>query len=482
MQERWRRWLAAGIVRPGLTAAWIVLASCGGNNSNDPCSSADQKRWLFSWTNDQYLWYREVPSVDPALYPMPIDYFRVLKTPALTPSGKPKDYYHFALSTADWLAFSQSGVEVGYGAQWFLQAKNVPRKVFVTQTEPGSPAAQQKIDRGAQVLSVDGVDMVNGLDATTLNAGLRPSAANQSHTFTILDNGATTPRTVTLTSTAITSTPVQKVGLIAGTTVGYMLFNDHIATAEGALVSAVNQLKSASATDLVIDIRYNGGGYLAIASELAYMIAGPTPTAGKGFERLVFNDKYPTQDPITGRPLVPTPFYNQTLGFSATPPAGQPLPSLNFSRVFLLTGSGTCSASESIINSLRGVNVTVIQIGSTTCGKPYGFYPQDNCGTTYFSIQFQGVNDKGFGDYTDGFVPTGAGPAGLPGCQVADDFAHALGDPAEGRLAAAVGYRANLTCPPATFAPARQMTAFAPDAGDGLVVTSPWRQNRILTR
>jgi carboxyl-terminal processing protease len=479
LQEGSRGWLAAGIVRPALTAAWIVLASCGGA---DRCSADNQKGWLRSWTNNLYLWYREVPNVDPARYVTPFDYFMALKTPALTPSGNPKDRFHFTWPTAEWKAFSQSGVEVGYGAQWVILSRTPPRKVVVAQTEPGSPAAQQNIDRGAQVLSVDGVDMANGVDAATLNAGLRPSAANQSHTFTILDNGATTQRTVTLTSTAITSTPVQKVGLIAGTTVGYMLFNDHIATAEGALVSAVNQLKSAGATDLVLDIRYNGGGYLAIASEFAYMIAGPTPTASKVFERLVFNDKYPSQDPVSGRPLVPTPFYDQTLGFSATPPAGQPLPSLNFSRVFLLTGPDTCSASESIINSLRGVNVTVIQIGSTSCGKPYGFYPQDNCGTTYFSIQFQGVNDKGFGDYTDGFVPAGTGPAGLPGCQVKDDFAHALGDPAELRLAAALGYRANLTCPPATFAPARQMTAFAPDAGDGLVVTSPWRQNRILER
>ena len=56
----------------------------------------------------------------------------------------------------------------------------------------------------------------------------------------------------------------------------------------------------------------------------------------------------------------------------------------------------TCSASEAIINGLRGVNVQVIQIGSITCGKPYGFYSQDNCGTTYFSIQFKGVNAAGF--------------------------------------------------------------------------------------
>ncbi len=44
----------------------------------------------------------------------------------------------------------------------------------------------------------------------------------------------------------------------------------------------------------------------------------------------------------------------------------------------------------------------MIQIGSTTCGKPYGFYPADHCGTTYFSVQFKGVNAQAFGDYTDG--------------------------------------------------------------------------------
>ena len=50
--------------------------------------------------------------------------------------------------------------------------------------------------------------------------------------------------------------------------------------------------------------------------------------------------------------------------------------------------------------------MTVYQIGLTTCGKPYGFYPEDNCGTTYFSIQFRGVNELGFGDYPDGFSAT----------------------------------------------------------------------------
>jgi carboxyl-terminal processing protease len=195
--------------------------------------------------------------------------------------------------------------------------------------------------------------------------------------------------------------------------VGYLLFNDHIATAEAALVAAVKTLAQLGVFDLVLDIRYNGGGYLDIASELAFMVAGPAATNGKTFDRITFNGKYPTTDPITGRPLAPTPFWSQTQGFSL--PAGQALPSLNPNRVFVLTGNNTCSASEAIINSLRGVGVgvEVILIGAQTCGKPYGFYPQDNCGTTYFAIQFKGVNPLGFGDYADGFVAENAtAPAG----------------------------------------------------------------------
>ena len=163
---------------------------------------------------------------------------------------------------------------------------------------------------------------------------------------------------------------------------------------------------------------------------------------------------------------------------------GQPLPTLNLPRVFVLTGPTTCSASESIINSLRGVDVEVIQIGSTTCGKPYGFYPQDNCGTTYFTIEFKGVNAQGFGDYTDGFAPTnapGLGGTRVPGCSVADDFTHALGDPAEARLAAALAYRLGPGCPaPSGLAPTGPGESFEPTGVDGVVMKPLWLQNRVL--
>ena len=76
---------------------------------------------------------------------------------------------------------------------------------------------------------------------------------------------------------------------------------------------------------------------------------------------------------------------------------GVALPSLNLSRVFILATGSTCSASEAIVNRLRGIDVEVVLIGDTTCGKPYGFYPTDNCGTTYFTVQFAGANAKGLG-------------------------------------------------------------------------------------
>ena len=129
----------------------------------------------------------------------------------------------------------------------------------------------------------------------------------------------------------------------------------------------------------------------------------------------------------------------------------------------------------------------MIEIGSTTCGKPYGFYPEDNCGTTYFSIQFQGVNDQGFGDYPDGFSPanaTGTVGVGVPGCAVADDYGHGLGDPREARLAAALGYLAGQGCPAVSAAPPGELaqSAAAAAANDGELHKSPLRENRILRR
>ena len=453
-----------------------------------PGTVATENDWLRSWTHELYLWYQEVPDIDPNTYSSTANYFDVLKTTQTTASGQPKDRFHFTYPTAVWEALSQSGVQAGYGAQWAVIAGAPPRDIRVAYTEPNSPATAPGVNlaRGATVLAMDGIDVVNANDNASidaLNAAFWPSAAGQSHMFTVQDNGASTTRTVNLTSADITSTPVQNVQTISTGSglVGYMLFNAHIATSEQELIDAITALSNQGVTDLVLDIRYNGGGYLDIASELAYMIAGPAATTGKTFEETQFNDQYTTTNPVTGSPLTPVLFHSTAEGFSAT--AGTPLPTLNLSTVYVLTGTDTCSASESIINSLRGIDVNVIQIGSTTCGKPYGFYPADNCGTTYFSIQFKGVNNKGFGDYGDGFSPANSATVttAVPGCSVGDDFNNALGNPAEARLAAALNYRNTQSCPAASgFASQTLKQQRTAPVAIVSVPKSPWLENRIM--
>lgn len=161
--------------------------------------------------------------------------------------------------------------------------------------------------------------------------------------------------------------------------------------------------------------------------------------------------------------------------FVSTSRSGQPLPTLGLSRVTVLTGPDTCSASESVVNSLRGVGVTVNLVGGTTCGKPYGFYPQDNCGTTYFAIQFKGVNQQGYGDYGDGMAPNA-------GCVVADDFNHQLGDKAEARLAAALALRSSGSCSVSAKTTVQGLEKAAePEAEQPyLPGRSPLRENRLI--
>jgi len=407
---------------------------------------SDEFTFLRGWIDQYYLWYKEVPNVNPLNYSTALDYFDALKTPLLTASGQPKDKYHFTYTTAEWDALSTAGVELGYGINWSVNSgANLPRTWLATEVEPGSPAGTAGVRRGDRLLTVDGADFVNGPDQATvtiLNAGLFPAKANEIHRFTLDRNGATV--SVTLTALAVTSAPVKNTKVIDTPTgkVGYLTFDNHNAVSERALIDSITQLQTAGVTDLVLDVRYNGGGYLDIANELAFMIAGPAQTAGKVFETPIYNDRFAAQKPYL--------FRSTAVGFNSTVAAGSALPTLNLKRVTLLTTADTCSASESIINSLRGVDVQVNLIGGQTCGKPYAFTPVDNCGTTYFSIEFQGVNNKGFGDYADGFAPT---------CNVADDLQHAVGDTSEGLLAAALAYRATGVCPAQTTSTAATMTA-----------------------
>ncbi len=456
-------------------------------------SELSEKLWLRSWSNDTYLWYDEIVDTDPAPYTVP-EYFELLKTNELSASGNIKDKFHYAMSSAEWEQLNQAGASLGYGFNLYLQqaSAGMDRKVTVTFSEPNSPAALASIGRGAVLVSVDGVSIKDANDSDSiniLNAGIFPSVSGKQTDFGVLDLGATEIRNVTLTATSVVSTPVPIASAIPtfSGNVGYIQFNAHIATAERQLVDAINGLKNSDVQDLVLDLRYNGGGLLALASQLGYMIAGEQATQNRTFERLTFNDKYPNRDPVTGEALTPIPFIDQSIGFDPNTLAqGEALPSLNLQRVFVLTTNNTCSASEALMNGLRGIDIDVIQIGGTSCGKPYGFYPTPNCDTTYFSVQFKGVNDKGFGDYSDGFVPS-SNPtlaSDLPGCVLNDDFSQPLGNINERLLSAALYYRDNNRCPALSTSSMGRVAAQAPFIDKGFTledtrVQSKLRNNRV---
>ena len=440
-----------------------------------PGSTALENFWLRAYSFDTYLWYQDLVDINPHSEASTLDaelsargvsqsrysdwlttrkYFELLKSDQLSPSGFPKDKFHFTYDTELWKQLSQSGISAGYGMEFYVVRSSPPRQWLIAYTEPNTPASDAGVVRGLEIASIDGVDFKAGSDIATLNAGLFPKSLGEVHTFVFRDTETQETFSADLESQKITSTPVQAVQVFeVGTQkVGYMLFNDHIATAESMLINAAKLFKQQGVSELILDLRYNGGGYLDIARTLASMIAGAA-AVGKTFEQLQFNDKYPSTNPINGNSLDPYPFTDRVSGleqyFNGTGySAGQRLPLLDLNRVVVIGDAGTCSASEAIINGLKGVGVEVVLIGDSTCGKPYGFYGLDNCGTTYFTIQFRGVNAIGFGDYSDGFSPAGSplGGVELPGCAVADDLTRQLGDPEEGRLAAALNYLDSGNC------------------------------------
>lgn len=445
-----------------------VLSSCpannplcsvvnGGTSSNGGFGNPDQlanictpngeKAWVRAHLNDVYLWYKQIIDVPASNYSSPSAYFDALLV-------KSNDRFSFTGSTEEINNYFDSGAEIGFG----YELVNQNGSLRVTYVQPNSPADQQGLQRGARITGINGAP-IETLSRETQIAALYPDLAGVRTVLDVKDNGAFGTRKVELVSSSITSYPVLQNSVITtpmNRKLGYLVFTDHIATAEAPLISTLTQFQQAGINDLVLDLRYNGGGYLYIANEVASMIGG-SKVQGRVFEQLQFNDKHPEKT-ADSRDL-----------FTTRSRSGQTLPQLNLSRVFVLTSSRTCSASESIINGLSPF-VQVITIGGTTCGKPYGFIQADNCGTAYFAIEFSGVNDAGKGGYVNGFAPS---------CASADDLEHPLGNSAESLLANAINYADKGTCGTSGIAlPPTQSNAALSNAIQAR--ERAWRQMRLV--
>ena len=385
------------------------------------CTLVGEKNYVRSFLDERYLWYREITNVVAANYSTVPDYFYALRVTTPDANKLPKDQFSFVLSTTDADSLS-TGVNVGYGIVWQFDALERRR---VAHVEPGSPAANAGMARGGVM------DYVIGRNVSSWY----PNQAGAYTHFNYRDTPASTAREILLYANTVQDNAVPQVSVLSskkGKKVGYILFNDHAEGAQDKLIPAIQSFKTQNVEELVLDMRYNTGGYLYVAETLASMVAGPSAN-GQVFEKLQFSDKR-TADTMTSL-FEPSVQYMESVYAR-----GYVRPKLNLKRVYMLTSDQTCSASESVVNGLRGIGIEVILVGTTTCGKPYGFRRQDNCQRAYFAIEFKGTNAKGFGDYSAGFSPT---------CRVQDDLDHPLGQSTEAQLSAALDHIDTGNCPAA---------------------------------
>ncbi|CAH9064635.1 hypothetical protein PSECIP111854_03500 [Pseudoalteromonas sp. CIP111854] len=445
-----------------------------------------EKLWLRSFSHETYLWYDELPDPNPNTFSSTLAYFNSLKTSARTPSGKEKDEFHFSQSYEEFKKESQSGVVASYGVRWAFINRTPPRVIRVAYTQNDSPAQFAGLERGDTIIAIDGIDInaSSANDINTINAALSPIAGD-THTFSLLKKGAIVEQ-VTLTAGDIESTPVRTFNVINvdGRDVGYLQFNQFISIGQRPLINVFQQFANQSIDELVLDLRYNGGGLVNMASQLAYMIAGPTLTeagpsnSGKVFSYTTYNDKRAADNQALN-------FDYRVIDWERQVYTDETLPSINLNKIYVLTTQSTCSASELVINALQGIDVEVVVIGSSTCGKPYGFFPTPNCGQVYYTVQFRSENAKRFGEYADGFLPVPASTNNtelglsnrVSGCSVNDDFSQPLGSPSEALFSAALNYINTGQCPQQSAArPQQQSTQFT---FDGPAIATPQQLPKI---
>ena len=407
------KWLLLG-------ALGLLLQACGGSSepdapvaANDACSVAQQRASLRTYMQDHYYWYPQLRAADESATSMDAYFRSMLFTPT--------DRFSFSESTAAHNALFTEGRRVGYGyaLAWADASRTALR---VRNVEPASPVARAGLVRGDTILTIDGfspADIAAGALATVTTPGVH-------RIFNFIDS-AGQHRTLDVASEDFALTPVAATSTFdivrdgVPVKVGYIDYTQFVSYSVPALNSAFAGFGADGISELILDLRYNGGGSVATSRDLASMIGGAR-TAGQLYAYLRFNDKQANA--------------TQQVRFKAAADDSAQPPPQGLPRVVVIGSEATASASELLVNGLRPF-VDVVLVGATTYGKPYGFVPHDNCGITYNAVEFESLNALGVGGFTAGFAPT---------CPAADDFDHQLGDANENRTRVALNYLATGSC------------------------------------
>ena len=416
-----------------------TLAACGGGGGGGEdtqtpvgCSLPERKGWLAQYMDEWYLWNRLVQRPDVSADLALDDYFQALlfKGNAEIPS----DRWSGSEPTATYERYYGEGATMGYGlaVAGIEVAGQADQPLYVRLVEPDSDAGRQGVQRGDRVVSLNGQPTEGPGGLVARNDFDLLVAEREGQTLTVvLRNGAGVERTVTLTARIFTLTPVRESRVLtspAGRRVGYVMINQMISQALAPLDAAFAEFQRQGVQELVLDLRYNGGGLVSTAATVGSYVAGAR-AAGQTFAALRYNERR-------------APFNDQVFTFS------RPSAAAGLARVYVLTGPRTCSASEQVINALRPF-VDVVRVGGTTCGKPVGFLPQsDTCGTTWSAVNFESFNVSNEGRYYDGFTPT---------CPAPDAWSQPLGAPGDTLLAAAMTHADTGRCPAVGGAPVKPL-------------------------
>ncbi|MFV8442641.1 S41 family peptidase [Flavobacterium sp. LB2P44] len=399
-----------------LFIATLSFQGCQDNDDIAPPASLDIQDFIWKGMNQYYLWQAEVPNLaddrfadQTALntflkgYPVPEDLFNALRV------NRSIDRFSWIVSDYLELEGTLQGTTKNNGVDFGLSYKpGSTTEVFgyVRYIIANSDASTKNIKRG------DFFTAVNGTQLTISNYESLLFGTNESYTLNLAEYNGTTivqnGKTVLLTKTVLSENPIliNKVITSGSHKIGYLMYNGFYANYDNELNEAFASLKSQGVTDLVLDLRYNGGGSVQTATRLASMITGQFK--GKVFAKQQWNAKINAYFEAEN-PAALFNYFTDKIGTTS-------INSLNMSKVYILTTASSASASELVINGLEP-HINVVQIGDVTVGKNVGsvtLYDSPSFGSENRNpnhryamqpIVLKIVNSVGFGDYFGGLQP-----------------------------------------------------------------------------